>query len=57
MEPVLTEPVDTDTGSSAGERILLGCGVAGLVLVLVVGYFAYLSPAMLIEFASLRLCN
>jgi hypothetical protein len=33
------------------------CGVALFALILVVGYLAYLSPAMLIEFASLRMCG
>lgn len=53
----LNAPEVPDRDMSRGfKRFLLLCGGALLVTALVVGFLAYLSPALLIEFASLRLC-
>ena len=53
----LNAPEVPDRDLSRGfKRFLWLCGGALLVTALVVGFLAYLSPALLIEFASLRLC-
>jgi hypothetical protein len=55
ISPVFGAPGDVPPGR--GELLLWFCGAVLFVLVLVVGFLAYLNPAMLIEFASLRLCG
>jgi hypothetical protein len=55
------EPGDTggrDSGTSGAVAIALWvAGLLGLALLLTIGFLGYLNPAMLIEFASLRLCG
>ena len=43
--------------SGAVVAALWVCGALLLAAVLTVGFFGYTNPAMLIEFASLRLCG
>lgn len=43
--------------SRAALAVLWVFGIAAFALVLAAAFLAYLDPAMLIEFASLRLCG
>lgn len=55
MSPVFGETGDAPPGRV--EMFMWFCAALLFVLALVAGFFAYLNPALLIEFASLRLCG
>ena len=57
METLPAAEISGSAVPARGELVLWFGAAALFVLTLVLGFLAYLNPAMMIEFASLRLCG